>query len=137
VDIEREAGHLAQGIDDDCPKVMFGTKRPSITSRCSISAQELSGANFFGQAPKSAGRMEGAILTAGMGLFYGLGGSSYTLREATDHLCQYAIVTDSTCDLPAALVEAHGITVVPLTVFFGEEALLDSVEITVISSMSA
>src|SRR6187551_2924679 len=40
------------------------------------------------------------------------------------------IVTDSTCDLPAALVEAHGITVVPLTVFFGEEALLDSVEIT-------
>lgn len=40
------------------------------------------------------------------------------------------IVTDSTCDLPPALVAAHGITVVPLTVFFGEEALLDSVDIS-------
>lgn len=40
------------------------------------------------------------------------------------------IVTDSTCDLPAALVQASGITVVPLTVFFGDEALLDSVDIT-------
>ena len=40
------------------------------------------------------------------------------------------IVTDSTCDLPPALVEAHGIIVVPLTVLFGEEALLDSVDIT-------
>ena len=40
------------------------------------------------------------------------------------------IVTDSTCDLPPALVQAHGIRVVPLTVFFGEEALLDGVEIT-------
>ncbi|HXU22980.1 MAG TPA: DegV family protein, partial [Tepidiformaceae bacterium] len=39
------------------------------------------------------------------------------------------IVTDSTCDLPADLVTAYGITVVPLTVFFGEEALLDGVEI--------
>ena len=40
------------------------------------------------------------------------------------------IVTDSTCDLPAALVEAHGITVVPLTVFFGDEALLDGVDLS-------
>jgi DegV family protein with EDD domain len=39
------------------------------------------------------------------------------------------IVTDSTCDLPPALIEAFGITVVPLTVFFGEEGLLDGVEI--------
>ena len=39
------------------------------------------------------------------------------------------IVTDSTCDLPAHVVERLGITVVPLTVFFGEEALLDGVEI--------
>ncbi|MEP7214688.1 MAG: DegV family protein [Anaerolineaceae bacterium] len=39
------------------------------------------------------------------------------------------IVTDSTCDLPADIVERLGITVVPLTVFFGEEALLDGVEI--------
>lgn len=40
------------------------------------------------------------------------------------------IVTDSTCDLPPALVAAYGITVVPLTVFFGDDAFLDSVEIT-------
>src|SRR5690242_8073292 len=39
------------------------------------------------------------------------------------------IVTDSTCDLPRALIEAYGITVVPLTVFFGDEALLDGVDI--------
>ncbi len=39
------------------------------------------------------------------------------------------VVTDSTCDLPAALVAEHGITVVPLTVVFGDEALLDGVEI--------
>ena len=38
------------------------------------------------------------------------------------------IVTDSTCDLPRDIVERLGITVVPLTVFFGEEALLDGVE---------
>ncbi len=39
------------------------------------------------------------------------------------------IVTDSTCDLPQHIVEQLGITVVPLTVFFGDEALLDGVEI--------
>lgn len=39
------------------------------------------------------------------------------------------IVTDSTCDLPRDLVEQLEITVVPLTVFFGDEALLDGVDI--------
>ena len=39
------------------------------------------------------------------------------------------VVTDSTCDLPRALVEQHGITVVPLTVVFGDEGLLDGVDI--------
>ena len=39
------------------------------------------------------------------------------------------IVTDSTCDLPKDLVRAYGITVVPLTVFFDDEALLDGVDI--------
>lgn len=39
------------------------------------------------------------------------------------------IVTDSTCDLPPEIVERLGITVVPLSVFFGDEALLDGVEI--------
>jgi len=40
------------------------------------------------------------------------------------------IVTDSTSDLPDEIVRDLGITVVPLTVFFGDEALLDHVEIT-------
>jgi len=40
------------------------------------------------------------------------------------------IVTDSTCDLPRDLVTAYNIVVVPLTVFFGEEAFLDGVEIS-------
>lgn len=39
------------------------------------------------------------------------------------------IVTDSTADLPQDIVDRYGITVVPLTVFFGEEALLDGVDI--------
>ncbi|KPK81849.1 MAG: hypothetical protein AMS25_04830 [Gemmatimonas sp. SM23_52] len=41
-----------------------------------------------------------------------------------------AVVTDSTCDLPAELVLEHEITVVPLTVMFGDEAFLDQVDIT-------
>lgn len=40
------------------------------------------------------------------------------------------VVTDSTCDLPAELIAKHGITVVPLTVSFGDEAFLDGVDIT-------
>lgn len=40
------------------------------------------------------------------------------------------IVTDSTCDLPAEEIDRYGITVVPLTVFFGDEALLDRVDVT-------
>ena len=40
------------------------------------------------------------------------------------------IVTDSTCDLPADEVRRHGITVVPLSVFFGDEGLLDGIDIT-------
>lgn len=39
------------------------------------------------------------------------------------------IVTDSTADLPAEQAEALGITVVPLTVFFGDEAYLDNVDL--------
>ena len=40
------------------------------------------------------------------------------------------IVTDSTADLSEQESAALGVTVVPLTVFFGDEALLDRVEIT-------
>lgn len=40
------------------------------------------------------------------------------------------IVTDSTCDLPAARTAELGVTVVPLTVFFGDEAFLDGAAIS-------
>lgn len=40
------------------------------------------------------------------------------------------IVTDSTCDLPDALVAEHGISVVPLYINMGNESLLDGVEIS-------
>jgi DegV family protein with EDD domain len=40
------------------------------------------------------------------------------------------IVTDSTSDLPPALAAEMGIAVVPLTVRFGDEELLDGVDIT-------
>jgi DegV family protein with EDD domain len=39
------------------------------------------------------------------------------------------IVTDSTADLPTQVAQELGIAVVPLTVFFGDEAFLDGVEI--------
>ncbi len=40
------------------------------------------------------------------------------------------IVTDSTADLPAELIERYGIAVVPLSILFGDEELLDGVDIT-------
>src|SRR5690242_20459362 len=39
------------------------------------------------------------------------------------------IVTDSTADIPPEQASVAGITVVPLTVFFGDEAYLDGVEL--------
>ena len=39
------------------------------------------------------------------------------------------IVTDSTADIPPEIADRLGITIVPLTVFFGEEAFLDGVEL--------
>ncbi|HLI88181.1 MAG TPA: DegV family protein [Ktedonobacteraceae bacterium] len=39
------------------------------------------------------------------------------------------IVTDSTADLPLEQAEAAGITVIPLTVFFGEESYLEGIEL--------
>jgi DegV family protein with EDD domain len=39
------------------------------------------------------------------------------------------IVTDSTADIPRDQAEALGITVVPLTVFFGDDAYLDGIEL--------
>ena len=39
------------------------------------------------------------------------------------------IVTDSTADLPDAVTAEYGITVVPLTVLFGDEELRDGIDI--------
>ena len=41
-----------------------------------------------------------------------------------------AIVTDSTCDLPQEWREKYEISVIPLTIVFGEEQLLDGVDIS-------
>lgn len=40
-----------------------------------------------------------------------------------------AIVTDSTSDIPVAQLEAEGIAMVPLSIFFGEEEFLDGVDL--------
>lgn len=40
------------------------------------------------------------------------------------------IVTDSTCDLPAPLIQDLGITVVPLYINIGDQGYLDGIEIT-------
>ena len=40
------------------------------------------------------------------------------------------IVTDSTCDLPQDLVDAYGITVVPLYINYGSKGYLDGVEMS-------
>ncbi len=40
------------------------------------------------------------------------------------------VVTDSSCDLPADVVTEHGIEVVPLTIRFGAEELVDRVDLT-------
>jgi DegV family protein with EDD domain len=40
------------------------------------------------------------------------------------------VVTDSSCDLPPALVQALGIEIVPLTIRFGEEEFVDLVELS-------
>src|SRR5207247_5342364 len=39
------------------------------------------------------------------------------------------LVTDSTADIPRDQAQAAGITIVPLTVFFGDETYLDGVEL--------
>jgi len=40
------------------------------------------------------------------------------------------ILTDSTCDLPQAVVQEHGITVIPLYINFGDQSYLDGVELS-------
>lgn len=43
---------------------------------------------------------------------------------------QIALVTDSTCDIPAEWREQYGITVVPLTIVFDDRQYLDGVDLT-------
>ena len=45
-------------------------------------------------------------------------------------MSQISIVTDSTADLPPALCQEYGITVVPLKVIFGQESFRDGVDLT-------
>jgi DegV family protein with EDD domain len=45
------------------------------------------------------------------------------------HSSEIVIVTDSTCNLPRALIEEHQIVIVPLYVLWGQEQLLDGQEI--------
>jgi len=40
------------------------------------------------------------------------------------------VVTDSSCDLPAAVVKEHGIGVVPLSIRFGDEEFVDGRDLT-------
>jgi DegV family protein with EDD domain len=40
------------------------------------------------------------------------------------------IVTDSACDLPQELVDRHGIGIVPLTIRFGDEELVDRIDLS-------
>jgi DegV family protein with EDD domain len=41
-----------------------------------------------------------------------------------------ALVTDSTCDIPAEWIKQYGIIVVPLTIIFGDQQYLEGVDIT-------
>ena len=45
-----------------------------------------------------------------------------------DH--RIALVTDSTCDIPAEWVRQYDIAIVPLTIIFGDQQYLDGVELT-------
>lgn len=56
--------------------------------------------------------------------------AQHETRFDLNRASRVGIVTDSTCDLPASLVEELGIGVVPVRVYFGSENYLDKVTIT-------
>jgi DegV family protein with EDD domain len=41
-----------------------------------------------------------------------------------------AIITDSTCDIPAEMLDQYNISIVPLTIIWGDQQYLDGVELT-------
>ena len=43
---------------------------------------------------------------------------------------QTALITDSTCDIPQAMISQYGITIIPLGVVWGNELFLDRVDLT-------
>ena len=43
---------------------------------------------------------------------------------------QTALITDSTCDIPQALIDQYGITIIPQVVVWGEELLRDRIDLT-------
>ncbi len=43
---------------------------------------------------------------------------------------EIALITDSTCDIPAEMLDQYGIIVVPLTIIWGDQQFLDGVELT-------
>lgn len=45
-------------------------------------------------------------------------------------LQKIALITDSTCDIPKAWIEEFDITVVPLTIIFGQQQYLDGIDLT-------
>ncbi len=55
--------------------------------------------------------------------------SQHESRFDENRAARVGVVTDSTCDLPASLVEDLGIGVVPVRVYFGSENYLDKVTI--------
>src|SRR5688500_9067535 len=45
-------------------------------------------------------------------------------------MARIRVVTDSSCDLPPALADKHGIAIVPLTIRFGDEEFVDRRDLT-------
>jgi len=56
--------------------------------------------------------------------------AQHELRRRAARVAKVSVVTDSTCDLPTDKVIEYDVTVVPMTVMFGDEALLDQIDIT-------
>jgi DegV family protein with EDD domain len=52
------------------------------------------------------------------------------VTSSTGSTSTVRIVTDSSCDLPQAVVDELGVEVVPLSIRFGDEELIDRVELT-------
>ena len=56
--------------------------------------------------------------------------AQHETRFDRNRATRVAVVTDSTCDLPATLIDELGIGVVPVRVYFGDENYLDKVTIS-------